>query len=612
MQESTGQVGNAVIYRNQIYTWGSGFGGIAFTGGPAAYGVNGSTDSNGGGSNAYAPTLLPVIDGPSGWTSIAGNFNSACALSNVGTVYCWGHNSRGQLGDGTTTNNFTARKVTINGNTRPITAIYTHNNYGGNPTNYTTFYAIDDLGRVWAWGDNQLGQIGNGVANGTVVSTPTQAGTVTLSGEVVTKLSVSGNSSVISVVAVTQSGKLFGWGYNGDGQLGLGNTTSPVNTPTMAVNPAMQSGVVDAITSNNTSNGFTTVLKSDGSVWTAGNNVNGVAGIGTTGTNLTTFTQANLGANVAAKIFARDQDTGGIVALVTTTGKVLFSGYNGYGQMGSNDVSIRSSFFEPTGAFQGKVSKVAIGGSGWSTGQFSYVLLLTTDGEVWSAGYGSQGQLGTGVTAGGGAQFFQKVIKNTDGAKAIDVRAWGNQNESGGLIVNDDGTMMSWGNNVSGAAGNDTNVLQVDTVSGATIHYPYSNTAVNSGINLFSSVARYVIGFEPGSRQNLYSGSLTPISGLAGATSGNSIENADFTQNWMWGTASDTNALVLSANSLRNGTLQSLNTNSTLFAGSLLKVTASGNATTSTGTLVDLVQTGASSSATGLKITTSCKKLAIS
>jgi hypothetical protein len=42
MKDSTGQVGNAFIYRNQIYTMGSGFAGIAFTGGPAAYGVNGS------------------------------------------------------------------------------------------------------------------------------------------------------------------------------------------------------------------------------------------------------------------------------------------------------------------------------------------------------------------------------------------------------------------------------------------------------------------------------------------------------------------------------------------------------------------------------------------
>jgi hypothetical protein len=108
-------------------------------------------------------------------------------------------------------------------------------------------------------------------------------------------------------------------------------------------------------------------------VWTAGNNVNGVAGIGTTGTNLTSLhSLTSLGANFITKIYARDQDTGGIVAAVTTsTGKVFFSGYNGYGQMGSNDTTNRGSYFEPTvasGAFQNKVSKVALGGSGWGSG----------------------------------------------------------------------------------------------------------------------------------------------------------------------------------------------------------------------------------------------------
>lgn len=65
-----------------------------------------------------------------------------------------------------------------------------------------------------------------------------------------------------------------------------------------------------------------------------GNNVNGVAGIGTIGTNLTSFTQAaSLGANLN-RIYAGRQDAGGIVAVVSTSSEVFFTGYNGYGQMG--------------------------------------------------------------------------------------------------------------------------------------------------------------------------------------------------------------------------------------------------------------------------------------
>jgi hypothetical protein len=167
------------------------------------------------------------------------------------------------LGDGTTTNNFKARKVTINGNARPIVAIYTNNNYGGQIQDYTTFYAIDDQGDLWAWGDNRLGQIGNGVANATVVSTPTQVGSVALAGKDIVKLSVSANSGVVSVAAIDyQVVQLYTDGVTTvDGQLGLGNTTSPVPTPALAINTNMSSGVIDVIASNNTSNGFIVALK---------------------------------------------------------------------------------------------------------------------------------------------------------------------------------------------------------------------------------------------------------------------------------------------------------------------------------------------------------------
>lgn len=126
-------------------------------------------------------------------------------------------------------------------------------------------FAIDSIGQVWAWGDNQVGQIGNGIANTTVISTPVQAGSAALNGVDIVKLSVSGNSSEQSVVAIDQSGKVYSWGYNAQGQLGIGNRTSPITTPTLS---NITSGAVDVITSNNTTNGFTTVLKNDGTIWT--------------------------------------------------------------------------------------------------------------------------------------------------------------------------------------------------------------------------------------------------------------------------------------------------------------------------------------------------------
>lgn len=56
---------------------------------------------------------------------------------------------------------------------------------------------------------------------------------------------------------------------------------------------------------------------------------------------------------------------------------------------------------------------------------YSYVYILTTDGDVWSAGYGANGQLGQGDTAGGGAQSFGKVLRNNDGAKVVSISCLG-------------------------------------------------------------------------------------------------------------------------------------------------------------------------------------------
>lgn len=90
-----GMSGQAFIYRNQIYTMGNGAAN-------RPYGINGDTNTG----NAAIPSLLPIAattsspNGPSGWSQIAGSENSACALSNIGTVYCWGDNANGELGTG--------------------------------------------------------------------------------------------------------------------------------------------------------------------------------------------------------------------------------------------------------------------------------------------------------------------------------------------------------------------------------------------------------------------------------------------------------------------------------------------------------------------------------
>ncbi|MBF0487187.1 MAG: hypothetical protein HQK98_03415, partial [Nitrospirae bacterium] len=148
------------------------------------------------------------VSGLTGVTAVAGGFEHTIALTGDGTVWAWGYNGYGQLGDGTNTNSNTP--VQVSGLTG-VTAVA-----GG----AVHSVALRSDGTVWAWGLNQYGQLGNGT--NTNSNTPVQ---------------VSGLTGVTAVaagfehsVALKSDGTVWAWGYNGYGQLGNGTNTNS-NTP---------------------------------------------------------------------------------------------------------------------------------------------------------------------------------------------------------------------------------------------------------------------------------------------------------------------------------------------------------------------------------------------
>ena len=158
--------------------------------------------------------LTPVqVSGLSSMAAIAAGYDHTVALRNDGTVWAWGNNSNGQLGDGTTTDRLTPVQVSglSDANVVIIAAGYDH------------AVALRNDGTVWAWGSNSNGQIGNGTQ--TDSTTPVQ---------------VSGLSSVTYIaagvkdtVSLRNDGPVWAWGSNSNGQLGDGTTTdrlTPVQT----------------------------------------------------------------------------------------------------------------------------------------------------------------------------------------------------------------------------------------------------------------------------------------------------------------------------------------------------------------------------------------------
>jgi alpha-tubulin suppressor-like RCC1 family protein len=178
----------------------------------------------------------------------------AVALKNDGTVWAWGYNWNGQLGDGTTTAHKTPVQVAgISG----VTAI----SAGGSDT-----IVLKSDGTVWGWGGNYSGELGIGGTWNLSQYSPVQA---------------VGISCVVAIaegdrttIALKRDGTAWTWGANWNGQLGDGSTTDR-NAP----GPVSGLSGVVAISAGNSR--FNMALVNDGTVWAWGAPWDGQLGDGT-------------------------------------------------------------------------------------------------------------------------------------------------------------------------------------------------------------------------------------------------------------------------------------------------------------------------------------------
>jgi alpha-tubulin suppressor-like RCC1 family protein len=278
--------------------------------------------------------------------------NHTVYLANDGTVWTWGNNGNGQLGDGTTTDRSTPMQV---GNLSGVIAIAA----GGSHT-----VALKSDGTVWTWGDNSKGQLGIGSEPQSDI--PVQVSD--LSGITVI---AAGDAHTL---AVKNDGTAWAWGDNSRGQLGDGATVQknkPVQVSTLTGIKAITAGSAHSI-----------ALRKEGTVWAWGDNTYGQLGTGNTTKKITPVRVEGI-----SKAIAVSAGSSHTVAL-KKDGTVWAWGDNSMGQLGlGGDAPDMEKTPQQIAALQNVIAIEA---------GYSHTLALTVGGAAWAWGDNSYGQLGDG------------------------------------------------------------------------------------------------------------------------------------------------------------------------------------------------------------------------
>ncbi|KAA5805771.1 S-layer homology domain-containing protein [Thermoanaerobacterium thermosaccharolyticum] len=340
---------------------------------------------------------IPVqVKGISNVKAISAGYRYTVALKNDGTVWAWGNNDHGQLGNGTTAS-YSSTPVQVKG-ISGVKAISTENAHT---------VALKNDGTVWAWGDNEFGQLGNGTT-ASYSSTPVQ---------------VKGISGVKAIsngwaytVALKNDGTVWTWGSHGWGQLGNGTTAD-------SSIPVQVEGISD-IVAIGAGDGYTVALESDGTVWTW--EYNGSAPV--------QIMQVNVLSNVVA-VAAGYRYT----VELKNNGTVWAWGDNRYGQLGNGTIADSSIPMQVKEI--NNVKAIAAGGN--------HTVALKNDGTVWTWGSNQYGELGNGTTDKD-PHSTPVQVKGLSGIVAI-VAGDGHT-----VALKNDGTVWTWGWNFCGQLGNGT------------------------------------------------------------------------------------------------------------------------------------------------------------
>jgi alpha-tubulin suppressor-like RCC1 family protein len=436
----------AIKVDGTLWTWGNGF--------------YGNTGQNNNLNYSYPrPVDVTTPEPLLGWYKVAGGKSHMAGIKKNGSLWTWGRNNFGQLGDGTVINR-----------SSPIQGVW-----GGIwidvacGDDFTV--AVKNNGDLWTWGKNVNFSLGNipyttnqsfpiqvdtGLLKwGKVSAGYSQVGLITYEADPSPTPTITGtplptptptpSSTIVPLpTLVPQFGQLWLWGDNQFGQIGDNTTTN-------------RSSIVQTICGGQDWNNFsirythTLAVKDDGTLWSWGQNNFGELG-DVTAVDKSSPVQVDNGSNLWLSVSAGFQFS----LALKNDGSLYSWGLNGNGQLGNASINNTSN-----------PAIISVGPPvGWSkiSAGFNHAAAVGRDGTLWCWGANDFGQIGVPVPLGL-SQPVQTAIGGTDW---LDVSC----GKSFTLALKRNGSVWAWGLNAYGQYGNNTVVSKntpVNVINGTNL-----------------------------------------------------------------------------------------------------------------------------------------------
>jgi alpha-tubulin suppressor-like RCC1 family protein len=466
----------------------------------------------GDGTTTDRSSPVQTIAGGTNWSQGSSGASQTAAIKTDGTLWTWGRNYQGVLGDGTTTNR-----------SSPVQTISGGTDWKAVHITVANLVAIKTDGTLWTCGSNYQGVLGDGTL--THRSSPVQ----TVAGGTNWKQIGSTRSAIFALEEAPglthykqEDDSLFTWGTNIDGVLGSGPSVNPRSSPVQ-----IASSLGGAWKQISMGSSYTAAAIGDNNtLWMWGNNAYGQLGDGTI-TNL-----SSPGQTVDMLDNWKQVSVNYTTGAIKTNGTLWVWGFNAYGQLGDGTRTHRSS----------PVQTIA-GGTNWKEVSTSWYMTgaIKTDGTLWTWGSNTTGGLGDGTTINRSSPV-QTVAGGTNW-KQISV----SHQHEGAAAIKTDGTLWLWGRNNYGQLGDGTyedKSSPIQTIAGGTnwkeVNFDYTTRAIKTdgtlwlwGLNSLGTVGNGTTIPCLSPTQTLAGGNNWKNLGLGGRFFASAIKT-DGTL-WMWG-----------------------------------------------------------------------------